>query len=234
MAFSRNNESNKKISGEVLDRISYEVKESLTSIIGFSNIIKKSCIDSCKNPKQEERLDKILFSSEKLLEFANNISDFSKLITEKYEANSYTFSTGKLLNELLLSFKAITKNKKIRFKLNISEIKIKNDYQLTSQIIYGLFSYLIKLSPEGSLIIVKNAVAKDGILIEIETAIIKSINKEKNQDLNNLLTEVDDYYGNLDFYLINHLITLIEGQIILSDPKENSSKIQIYIPNKSD
>ncbi|MEI8377086.1 MAG: histidine kinase dimerization/phospho-acceptor domain-containing protein [bacterium] len=226
--FSQVDDGSTKIKSEVLDTISYEVKESLTSIIGFSNIIKNSCSDS----KQSEQINKVLISSEKLLEFANNISDFSKLIAGKYETNCYTFSTEKLLNEIVNSFESIARMKGIDLKSNISEVKIKNDYQMTSQIVYGLMNYLIKLSFEGSFIFIQNIVTTKGVLIEIESDIKNFTTQKITPNLNEILQSEDSCCENLEFYLTNHLITLLEGQILCSELENNSIKIQLYIPNK--
>lgn len=228
LLFSQDQEGKTEIKGEVLDQISCEVKESLTSIIGFSNIIKSSCLD----PKQIEQINNVLISSEKLLEFANNISDFSKLMSGKYEANNYTFSTKKLLNEILLCFESAIKKKAIYFEIDISEVKIKNDYQLTSQIIHSIFNHLIKMSPEDSVIFIKNKAFKNGIVIEINAEAVKSFNNDKIQDINDIANSKDNYNNDLSFCLTNHLINLIDGEITFSNLENNFSKIIIYIPNK--
>ena len=228
MVLCQINEGNAKIKGEVLDQISYEVKESLNSIIGFSNIIKNSCLD----PKQKEQINNVLISSEQLLKLANNISGLSKLISGKYETNSYPFSTEKLLNEIINSFESISQKKEINFKLKISEVKITNDYRLISQIIYSLIHYLTKISTENNSIIIKNTATAEGVLVEIETDITKFINQKKSKDLNDILNAEDNCCENLDFYLTKHLLSLINGQILFSNPTNYSSKIQVYIPSK--
>lgn len=228
MVFSKVNEGNVKIEGEVLDKISYEVKNSLNSIIGFSNIIKNSCLD----PKQTEQINNVLISSSQLLELANNLSGLSKLMNGKYETNCYTFSTKKLLNEIRNSFESICQKKGISFNPEISEVKITNDYQLTSQIIYSVFNSLIKISSENDSIIFRNTATKEGVLIELETNAINLKNRKKSKDLKTLLNDENNYCENLDFYLTNHLIGLIDGEILFTNPTNDYSVIQVYIPNK--
>jgi len=119
------------------------------------------------------------------------------------------------------------------FKSEISEVKITNDYQLTFQIIYSLFNYLIKISSKNSSITVRNTPTLEGVLIELENNATKVINQKKAPDLNDILNPEENCSGNLDFYLTNHLISLIEGRIIFSNTTNDSSIIQVYIPNKS-
>jgi signal transduction histidine kinase len=214
---------------DLLERMSYEVKDALNSIIGFSKIVKKTC----QNKKQLEHIANILNSSEKLLVFTNNMNDVSKVIDENYQTHNYSFSLKKLLEEVINSFNVIINKKKICVKLETSELKIKSDNKVTSQIFYGLFNHLIKATPQNGFIQINAQKIQDEIIINIHTGIIKTGNKKKYTEISDILTYEKNICSDMDLFLVNKLTLLTGGKISFKTDKNNSYKIKISLPENN-
>lgn len=211
---------------DLLERMSYEVKDALNSIIGFSNIVKKTC----QNKKQLEHISNILSSSEKLLIFTNNMNDVSKVIDKNYQTHKYIFSLKKLLEEVINSFNVIINKKKISVEFSTTELKIQNDNKIASQIFYGLFNHLIKATPESGFIQITTQKIQNEIIININTGTTKSGSKKKYTEISDILSCEKNICSDMDLFLVNKLTLLIGGKISFKTDKNNSYKIKISLP----
>jgi len=229
MVLSKKLYDDEKLQLELMDKVSYEFKDSLNSIIGFSEIVK----NRCKNHEQIGLISNILTSSERLLTFINNISDFSNFVSDNYQKVHRIFSIKALSYEVLSSFDSMIKKKSIDLKAELEDLKINNDYKIISQVLYSIFDHIIKIAPQNGIIFTNICKIEEGILYEIKTNSLVPFSSEKNEEISEFLENKDNLCANLDFYLVKKLLDVIDSKMFLCKDNNDFASIKLYIKNES-
>ncbi len=81
-----------KLKTEFLANMSHEIRTPLNAILGMTHLIKRDGV----SPTQSERLDKINFAGQHLLEIINSILDLSKIEAGKLMLNENEVSVGSI------------------------------------------------------------------------------------------------------------------------------------------
>lgn len=136
------------LKNQFLYRINHEVRNPMTSILGFCRIAK----NETNIEQMYEYIDQINSSSQLLLQSINNIIDISRIESGDLVLNSETFSLTQLLQniERVMKTQANTKNQTfcVNFEDTIPKFVI-SDKRYITQIIINLVSNAIKFTPEG-------------------------------------------------------------------------------------
>lgn len=139
-------ESANKAKNEFLAKISHEMRTPLTPIIGYSRILAKEINDSLS----KEKLEIIHASGVKLLNFTNELLDFSKIESGKVDLNYETFNIRTLFQDIYHEHIDLAKNKNIDFRIDyldtntsIYSDKIKI-YEIAKNIIHNALKYTEK------------------------------------------------------------------------------------------
>ena len=107
-------ESANKAKNEFLAKISHEMRTPLTPIIGYSRILAKEI----NNPSSKEKLEIIHTSGVKLLNFTNELLDFSKIESGKVDLNYETFNVRTLFQDIYHEHIELARAKNINFKID--------------------------------------------------------------------------------------------------------------------
>ncbi len=129
---------------------SHEVKNPITSIISFSNLLK----DTKLNNEQLEYLDIINSSSFHLNSIINDVLDISNFETGKLEIKLAFFDIYKLIDRLRIKYNLKCKDKNLAFNVIIDkEIPnfIESDKTRISQLIQNLLDNAIKFTEQGTI-----------------------------------------------------------------------------------
>ena len=131
---------------EFLANMSHEIRTPMNSIIGLSNLMDKA---GSLNEKQRSYLDVIQLNSDNLLNIINDILDYSKLESGKFELEKIDCNLPEMINNIVSSMQVLADhhNLKIHTELD-SKLPsfIKGDALRMSQIITNLLSNAIKFS----------------------------------------------------------------------------------------
>lgn len=226
MVSSENMYSNEKFQLDLIDKVSYEFKDSLTSIIGFSEIIK----NNCNNEENIHFINNVLTSSEQMLTFINSISAFSLFVSDNYQKNLHHFSLKELSFEIMSSFDAIIKKKKIKIQANMSDFKIKNDHKIFTQVLHNIFNHIIRITPQNGVIFINIYKFKNKIYYEIKTdSIISLPDEEKNENLIDLAQFQENLCANMDLFFVRKLLTLINSKLLLEKDNNDFASIKFCI-----
>lgn len=147
LAAKENAEYANKMKDEFLAKVSHEMRTPLTPIIGYSRLLKN--IENL-SADTSDKLEIIHSSGIKLLNFTNELLDFSKIISGKVDLNYENFDLTALFNDIYHEYSDIAENKEINFKIKIEKnIKIYSDRMKIYEISKNLIDNAIKYTNKG-------------------------------------------------------------------------------------
>ncbi len=141
-----NAESANRAKDEFLAKISHEMRTPLTPIIGYSRLLLKESI----NDEFKEKLEIIHTSGVKLLNFTNELLDFSKIELGKIDLNYESFSIRELFQEIYYEHNPLAQQKNLKFELEFlsPDVFIYSDkmkiYEIAKNIIHNSIKYTEK------------------------------------------------------------------------------------------
>jgi signal transduction histidine kinase/CheY-like chemotaxis protein/HPt (histidine-containing phosphotransfer) domain-containing protein len=131
--------------------MSHEIRTPMNAIIGFTSLLYKQI----EIPSQKDKLQKILLSSNHLLNIINDILDLSKIKANRFELDESTFIVATMLNHVRsittnqLVSKGLTLVKEI--DLRLSQVYLIGDSLRLRQILINLIVNAIKFTEQGSI-----------------------------------------------------------------------------------
>jgi two-component system sensor histidine kinase BarA len=138
-----------KIKSEFLANVSHEFRTPLNAILGFAEILREKP-DMLKKDKAKRYAENIIAGGKSLLNMINDLLDLAKTEAGKMELHIEEMSIPELCRSVVGSFSALTKKKRIKVKLVVSdEIPVlSTDAGKVRQILYNFLSNAAKFTPE--------------------------------------------------------------------------------------
>ncbi|MHC4487604.1 MAG: sensor histidine kinase [Planctomycetota bacterium] len=144
-----------KVKGEFLANISHEFRTPLNAILGFAQVLRESAdkwqIENRKSKIENRKryAENIITSGNRLLNMVNDLLDLAKTQAGKMELHIEKTSVASLLKALVSSFSLLTKEKKIKVKLQVdSDLPpLITDTGKVQQILYNFLSNAVKFTP---------------------------------------------------------------------------------------
>jgi signal transduction histidine kinase len=184
-----------KLKTEFLANVSYELRSPLTSISGFSEMLRQEYFGSLSE-KQKEYVDGIHQSSQHLMQLINDILDLASI-----EAGYMRLEVGKFdINAMMKSVLALVQERskenhiKVKFECPAKIGKMTGDETRIKQMLFNLLSNAFKYSQPGQTITLSAREAGEGGVVlsvedqgpgiphEEQQAIFAKFYKGKNQE----------------------------------------------------
>lgn len=143
-------EEGTKIKNQFLANISHEIRTPLNGIIGMSQILTKTMLDS----QQKEYLNILINSSDSLLSLVNDILDFSKIEAGKTELENNDFNLKEFFNDITNIIAIKAEEKGLSFELDIApEVPefVNGDSYKLKQILLNLAKNAVKFTSKGGI-----------------------------------------------------------------------------------
>jgi PAS domain S-box-containing protein len=160
-------EQGSRAKSEFLANMSHEIRTPLNGIIGMTHL----ALETRLSGEQRELLDTVRLSADSLLGIVNDVLDFSKIETGKYELNAVEFDLRDILFSTLktLALGANQKGLEVRCAVAADVPQIVNgDDNRLRQIIVNLIGNAIKFTTAGEIALEVQAITPPGADLLLE------------------------------------------------------------------
>ena len=133
---------------QFLANMSHEIRTPLNAIIGFSDILANSKLDT----KDKDKATIISKSAKALLNIINDILDISKIESGKFEISKNSFNLRDLLEQVVQLYTVSAMQKHIRLFYTMDEnipVHLISDDTKLKQVLSNILSNAIKFTPEN-------------------------------------------------------------------------------------
>jgi signal transduction histidine kinase/HAMP domain-containing protein len=232
---SRQLEAANKHKSDFLARVSHDLRTPLNSIIGFTRIVLRR-MEGQLPALQKENLQKVLISSEHLLNLINELLDLAKIDAGKMEVVADTFRVEDVINMTTATVEPLLKDGRVRLVKDIAANlpPVKTDRDKLKQILFNLLSNAAKFTEQGEIRVLaarengalKLAVSDTGIGMKPEA--LEHIFEEFQQAEK---TTSAKYGGTgLGLAIVKKFVELMGGAITVESEVGKGSKFTITLP----
>ncbi len=220
---------------QFLANVSHELRTPLNSIIGFTRIVQRR-IGAQIPDLQKENLQKVLVSSEHLLNLINELLDLAKIESGRMEVYAETFQLNDVVRMATSTVEPMLKDGRVRLVTEIAPDipPLKTDRDKLKQAVLNLLSNAAKFTEKGEIKVaawqengnVKLTVSDTGIGMKKE-ALDYIFEEFRQADM----SSTRKYGGTgLGLAIVRRFINLMGGDIAVESEVGKGSKFTITIP----
>ncbi len=164
-------EAANRAKSKFLAMISHELRTPLTSLLGFVSFLEKENY----NPiERKQYIQHITDSGSYLLSLINNLLDYNKLESNKYELSLHSFNLKTLITNIINMLSGSAKLKKINLLMDYDKSipeNIMSDSYVLQQILVNLIGNAIKFTEKGHVAIKVKCINQSSTHAELNIAI---------------------------------------------------------------
>ncbi len=220
-----------------IERMGYELKNSLNGVIGFSQMLETEFFGSL-NHKQKERVRDIFNSGVQMQNLVNDFLDLSRGKTGKIELVETEFEFVDLIDKAIENIRYKIKANEIHLvtHFNHPNVKIKGDKAKLIQVLKNVIDNAIKFSNKGAQLTItdKKQEKKDLVISISDSGKGMSIDEMLNAfDFPDSDREVSGPYGvGLGLPLAKLFIEMHGGSVWLESEENIGTTVFIRIPKR--
>jgi signal transduction histidine kinase len=220
---------------QFLANVSHELRTPLNSIIGFTRIVLRRSEGKIE-ALQKENLQKVLISSDHLLNLINELLDLAKIEAGRMEAYAETFKVDEIIRVATTTVEPLLRNGNVKLVTEIAADipPMKTDRDKLKQSVLNLLSNAVKFTEKGEIKVaawrdngnLKLTVSDSGIGMNQEA--LKYIFDEFRQAD---MSSTRKYGGTgLGLAIVKKFINLMGGEIVVESEEGKGSKFTITLP----
>ncbi|MBI2348659.1 MAG: GAF domain-containing protein, partial [Deltaproteobacteria bacterium] len=220
---------------QFLANVSHELRTPLNSIIGFTRLVLRKTEGQIAD-LQRENLQKVLISSEHLLNLINGLLDLSKIEAGRMEVFAETFKLDEIIRVATSTVEPMLKDGRVRLVTEVAPgiPPLKTDRDKLKQALLNLLSNAVKFTQKGEIKVsawqengtLKLTVADTGIGMKKE-ALDYIFEELRQADM----SSTRRYGGTgLGLAIVKRFINLMGGDIGVESEVGKGSKFTVTIP----
>ena len=217
-----------------LSSMSHELRTPLNSILGFSQIIKRS--DNCEGTKQN--IQRIIEAGNLLLEMISGLLNMSKIESGKIDILCEQYCVNNIVDECLSLIKPLANNRSITINNSLDQsysFYVKIDKKHFKQILLNIMSNAVKYNLDNGFITISGKIEnRDRYCLSIKDT-GKGLSEEQQIDLfkpfERLGAENSNIEGTgLGLSIAKQLIELMEGKIMVKSTFGHGTCFSVVVP----
>jgi signal transduction histidine kinase len=220
---------------QFLANVSHELRTPLNSIIGFTRIVLRRTEGKIE-ALQKDNLQKVLVSSDHLLNLINELLDLAKIESGRMEVYAETFKLDEILRVATTTVEPLLRNGNVKLITEIaSDIPLlKTDRDKLKQCVLNLLSNAVKFTEKGEIKVA--AWGDDGLLKLTVSDSGIGMNQEALKYIFDEFRQADmsstrKYGGTgLGLAIVKKYINLMGGDIVVESEQGKGSKFTITMP----
>jgi PAS domain S-box-containing protein len=229
-------ESANKAKSLFLANMSHEIRTPLNAVISISKTLSRSDTGNLI-PRQQEGLDIIYRSSQRLLMLINDILDLSKIESGKMEVKLRPFSLDALIAGIWSMALTIKDNRAVDFIVEKDESvpdKVTSDAQKLHEILTNIISNSVKFTDRGQ-IVLRIYVERDRLYFAVSDTGI-GIDESNINHIFDEFTQADSsttrrYPGTgLGLAICKKMVELLGGRIMAQSKVGEGTTVTFYVP----
>ncbi len=141
-------EKNARVKSEFLANMSHEIRTPMNGILGLLYLLSHTQLDE----KQDDYVQKVLFSANNLLRIINDVLDFSKMEAGMLELENIPFTIESLCEEINILYEPKAKEKQLSFSMNVENCPknmVLGDPLRIKQVLFNFVSNALKFTEKG-------------------------------------------------------------------------------------
>ena len=220
---------------QFLANVSHELRTPLNSIIGFTRIVLRRTEGKIES-LQKENLQKVLVSSDHLLNLINELLDLAKIEAGRMEAFAEMFKVDEIIRVATTTVEPLLRNGNVKLVTEVaSDIPpMKTDRDKLKQCVLNLLSNAVKFTEKGE---IKVAAWRDNSSLKLtvsDTGI--GMNEEALRYIFDEFRQADmsstRRYGGtgLGLAIVKKFINLMGGDIVVESKEGKGSRFTITLP----
>lgn len=180
-------EESNRLKNEFLTIISHELRTPLHGILGYAQILVD---DKSLTPEQQEQIDYILQSGDRLMNVLNELLEISLIETQKGVVETQAFTIQTMLDDIYILLKNKFLEKNICFHYDLHGIEeIESDPARIRQILLHLIGNAVKFSEKGEVKVELSLTDNRYLFKIIDTGI--GISEENKSNIFELFTQIE-------------------------------------------
>lgn len=226
-------EKQKQIRQEFFSNASHELKTPLTSIMGYTELLRTHTIT---DPKQVDRcLEHVAREGKHMTQLVNDILMISKLESEEYKAPFTHISVREVVNGLLERFKVQQEKMNLNINADCQDLYVYANKGHIEGVFENLISNAVKYNVyDGTVTICCYASGKDMVLKVQDTGI--GIPEEDQEKVFQRFYRVDKQRSKvisgtgLGLSIVKHIVHFYKGSIQLESKEQKGTTITLSLP----
>ena len=228
-------EAANKHKSQFLANVSHELRTPLNSIIGFTRLVLRKTEGQIEK-LQKDNLQKVLISSEHLLNLINGLLDLAKIEAGRMEAYVESFKLDEVMRMTIATVEPLLKDGRVKLVTEIAPDipTLKTDRDKLKQSVLNLLSNAVKFTEKGEIKVaawrdngsLKLTVSDTGIGMKKE-ALDLIFEEFRQADM----SSTRRYGGTgLGLAIVRRFINLMGGEIVVESEEGKGSKFTITMP----
>ena len=226
-------EKEKKVRQEFFSNASHELKTPLTSIRGYTELIRSHTIQDSN--QIDTCLDCVLKESDHMTQLINDILTISKLETEEMQVTYSHIPVKKLLDSVVETLRPQIKKMDLKVYVNATEFTVFASMDHIKGIFYNLISNAIKYNKVNGRIDIVLKKNQKNMYFSVEDTGIGIPNKDQDRIFQRFY-RVDKQRSKtipgtgLGLSIVKHVVYYYKGDIHLTSKEDIGTKITVELP----